>query len=151
MPPRVNTDAEFWRTKSLDQLTEVQWEALCDGCARCCLCKLEDEDTGEVFYTNVACRLLDTQTCRCRDYVRRRLRVPDCLQLTHFSGSDFRVLPPTCAYRLIAEGKDLPDWHPLVSRDPESVHQAGVSVRGKVVSEDSVAPEDITTHIITWW
>ena len=129
------TDAPFWAAKPLDALTPVEWEALCDGCGRCCLHKLEDEDSGDVVYTAVACRLLDVATCRCTDYPARRTRVPACLDLGRASGRDFLTLPPTCAYRLRWLGQPLPDWHPLVSGDPDSVHRAGISVRGRAVSE----------------
>lgn len=126
---------EFWKRKSLAEMDAREWEALCDGCGLCCLHKAEDEDTGELFYTNLACRLLDLKTCRCTDYANRVRRVADCLTLTASSVDAFEWLPKTCAYRLLSKGKDLPAWHPLVTRDPESVHKAGVSVRGRVRSE----------------
>lgn len=124
----------FWRRKSLDEMTDREWEALCDGCARCCLHKLEDEDTGEVFFTRVACKLLDITGCRCTHYAERTRWVSDCLDLRK---TLYRRewLPSTCAYRLLAEGQDLPDWHPLRSKRPESVHRAGISVRDFAISE----------------
>ncbi|MEM8696306.1 MAG: YcgN family cysteine cluster protein [Pseudomonadota bacterium] len=126
---------DFWKTKRLDQMTRTEWEALCDGCGKCCLHKLEDEDTGAVQPTNVACKLLDRETARCTDYKRRRIKVPDCLRLTARNMQDFPWLPRTCAYRLLARGEKLPHWHYLVSGDREAVHRAGESVRGWTISE----------------
>jgi len=136
----------FWQNKSLVELSSQEWESLCDGCGKCCLHKLEDEDSGELHYTNVACALLDPFTCRCRDYANRFRKVPDCVQLRPENIRDFGWLPQTCAYRLLAEGKDLPLWHPLRSGDPDCVHRAGVSIRGWTVSEQNVA--DLEQHII---
>jgi uncharacterized cysteine cluster protein YcgN (CxxCxxCC family) len=141
---------EFWQDKTLADLTPAEWESLCDGCGRCCLHKLEDEDTGELYFTNVACRLLDLETCRCREYGRRAELIPDCLVLTPSSPELFEQLPATCAYRLLAEGRPLPDWHPLVSGDVDSVHHVGISVRDKVVSEEYIHPEQLPEHMISW-
>lgn len=141
-------EAPYWRTKPLEAMSREEWEALCDGCARCCLLKLEDSDTGEVAYTDIACRLLDHGSCRCTRYRRRTRLVPDCVDLTPEKVRRLGWLPSTCAYRLVAEGRDLAWWHPLVSGDPETVHQAGISVRGRVVSERrGVDPED---RVVTW-
>lgn len=138
---------QFWKDKTLDQLTPEQWEALCDGCGRCCLQKLKNPTTGKVYYTWVACRLLDIHQCRCRDYPRRHDLVPDCERLKPARIPKLRWLPRTCAYRLIAEGKPLYDWHPLVSGDPDSVHTAGISVRDRAISELYVHPDDVENFL----
>ena len=141
---------DFWRHKRLAELSRAEWEALCDGCGRCCLHKLEDTDTREVTYTRVACRLLDLDTCRCTDYANRRRHVPDCVRITAAMLKDCDWLPWTCAYRRLAEGRDLAWWHPLVSGDPATVVRAGISVRGRVLSERHVAPEGLDEHEIRW-
>lgn len=140
----------FWRVKPLDKMTRPEWESLCDGCAKCCLVKLEDEDTLELAYTNVVCTLLDCESCQCTDYANRSVRVPDCVTLTPQSLAEIDWMPTSCAYRLIKEGKDLPSWHPLVSGEQESVHRADMSVRGKTVFEHDVAFEDMEDYIVDW-
>ena len=136
---------KFWE-RPLASLSRAEWEALCDGCGKCCLHKLEDEDTGEVQATNVACTLLDRHSCRCTNYRGRRAYVPDCLRLTADNVGRFAWLPTTCAYRLRAEGKDLPEWHYLICGDREAVHAAGMSARGWTVSEDQAG--DIEHHLV---
>ncbi len=144
----MSDDAPFWRRKTLAEMTSAEWESLCDGCGKCCLHKLEDEDTGEIAHTNVACRLLDIGTCRCSRYAERQRLVPDCVQLDPGNVGALKWMPSTCAYRLLAEGKDLPAWHPLVSGDPDSVHRAGISVRGRCIPERKAG--DLFDHIVTW-
>ena len=148
MPP-AGRDPPFWRAKTLDEMSTAEWESLCDGCGRCCLVKLEDEDTGEFYFTDIGCKLLDGSSCRCSDYARRRKRVRDCIKLTPALVRELRWLPDSCAYRRIADGKDLAWWHPLVSGSEETVHEAGISVRGRVAaSEDDVPVEMWPDHIV---
>jgi uncharacterized cysteine cluster protein YcgN (CxxCxxCC family) len=149
--PGGDEDIPFWRRKSLAEMTDSEWESLCDGCGKCCLNKLEEEATDRTFYTSVGCRLLDTQACRCRDYKHRLQEVDDCVRLTPRNLKTISLLPPSCAYVLLAEGKDLYWWHPLVSGDPETVHAAGVSVRGRVqASEADVPDRELEDYIVSW-
>ena len=144
-------DPPFWKRKSLAQMSDLEWESLCDGCGKCCLNKLEEEGTNRTFYTDVGCRLLDGETCRCRDYSHRQDKVDDCVRLTAKNLKRITWLPPSCAYVLLSEGRDLYWWHPLVSGDPETVHDAGVSVRGRVgASEIDVPDEALEDHIVGW-
>lgn len=140
----------FWKTTKLEAMTPVEWESLCDGCGKCCLSKLEDEDTGDIYWTSVGCRLFDGDTCRCSDYENRLARVSDCVGLTPENVHTISWLPNTCAYRLISEGHDLYWWHPLVSGSPETVHEAGISMRGRLTAhEDDLAePEDYFDHML---
>ncbi|MEO0982493.1 MAG: YcgN family cysteine cluster protein [Pseudomonadota bacterium] len=140
----------FWKTKRLDQLSLEEWESLCDGCAKCCLLKLEDEDTGEIAYTRLHCRLLDAGSCRCSDYANRKARVPDCIELTPRRIEAISWMPKTCAYRLVAEGRDLPDWHHLVCGDRDRIHREGHSIMGRARCEDTVVEEDQVDWIIDW-
>jgi uncharacterized cysteine cluster protein YcgN (CxxCxxCC family) len=145
-------DIPFWRRKSLEEMTDSEWESLCDGCGRCCLNKLEEEgNDADTYYTDVGCRLLNGETCRCKDYAHRLEQVEDCVQLTPASLKTINWLPPSCAYVLVAKGRDLYWWHPLVSGDPGTVHAAGVSVRGRMsATEETVPDEDLEDYIVSW-
>lgn len=143
----MTTTAPFWKTKQLAEMSREEWEALCDGCGRCCLNKLEDEDTGRFLYTRAACRLLDLRTCRCSDYANRQAQVPDCVALTPDNVGTLGWLPPTCAYRLLDEGRSLPWWHPLVSGRPGTVAEAGVAVAGEAYSEEGITVDELVDHL----
>jgi len=136
----MSSSPPFWKTKTLAEMTTAEWESLCDGCGRCCLHKLRHEDTEEISYTNVSCRLLDGATCTCTNYTHRQEIIPDCVSLTPQNLTEIDWLPPSCAYRRLSEGKPLSWWHPLVSGDPETVHQAGMSVRGRAIDEREAGP-----------
>ncbi len=138
----------FWKDKPLEKLNSDEWEALCDSCAKCCLQRLEDEESGEVYTTNIVCRYLDEDECRCMDYPNRSINVPDCVSVTLELLQDPYWLPSTCAYRLLAEGKDLPDWHPLISGTSESVTSSGNSIKGRVVCETKA--DNPEHHLIEW-
>lgn len=140
----------FWEIKTLSEMTATEWESLCDGCGRCCLNKLEDEDSGEIYFTNVACKLLDLEQCRCSDYANRKISMPDCMILSVDNHAALEVMPSTCAYRLLELGKPLPEWHPLITGNKESVIAAGMTVSGKVVSEEHIHYEQLPEHLINW-
>ncbi|MES9824742.1 MAG: YcgN family cysteine cluster protein [Candidatus Thiodiazotropha endolucinida] len=144
----ILTESPFWITTPLETMSREMWESLCDGCGKCCLQKLEDEETREIFNTNIVCDLLDLENCRCTHYAQRSKLVPNCVTLTPEDLNDPYWLPQTCAYRLLAEGKQLPDWHPLITGDPESVKNAGHSIRGKVIRES--AADDWEHHLVDW-
>ena len=145
--PAMADDIPFWETKTLEEMTSAEWESLCDGCGRCCLHKLRHEDTGSLSHTNVACRLLDVNTARCSDYANRKRRVPDCITLTPQEVRSVDWLPPSCAYRLLAEDKKLAWWHPLVSGRPGTVDEAGISVSHDAYSEEGISVDDLVDHI----
>ena len=139
----------FWQTVKLADMTAAQWEAVCDGCAKCCLVKLQDEDSGEIVFTDIVCNLLDQQTCRCAHYQERTKLVPDCVKLTKDNLDKIDFMPPSCAYRLLHEGKDLPQWHPLVSGHADSVVEAGMSVKGRVIAEMTF-DGDSEDRVVDW-
>lgn len=140
---------KFWQYKTLSEMTNGEWEQLCDGCAKCCLHKLEDEETGLIFGTNVVCQYLDEQNCQCRDYAHRSVLVPECITLSPENLEQVYFMPSTCSYRLLAEGKSLPDWHPLLTGNKESVYESGNSVRGKVICE--LEADDLMYHLTGEW
>ena len=138
----------FWKTKTLAEMTTEEWESLCDNCGKCCLNKLEDEDSGDIYFTSVVCNLIDLDTCRCTRYADRTRLVPECIDLKQHDFAEYNWLPATCAYRLLVDGKELPSWHPLITGDPESVKEAGVSISSYAMKESEV--EDLEDHIIEW-
>jgi len=140
----------FWEEKSLGEMNDKEWESLCDGCARCCLIKLEDEDTGQIVTSDVHCKLMNEDDCSCTDYANRQVSVPDCIKLTPDNVGSISWMPVTCAYRRLVEGKGLAWWHPLVSGDRQTVVDAGISVKGRSVSEEKVKPDDWEDHIVGW-
>ncbi len=139
---------KFWETKTLEQMSPDEWESLCDGCGLCCLVKIEDEDSGDIYNTSVSCHLLDIEHCRCRDYMNRLSKVPACAQLNLSNLPAMGWLPETCAYKRLYAGKDLPAWHPLLTTDKQSVHDAGVSVKWFAQSEEYVHPDQLADFII---
>ena len=139
----------FWQTVKLADMTAAQWEAVCDGCAKCCLVKLQDDDSGEIVFTDIVCNLLDQQSCRCAHYEERTRLVPDCVKLSKDNLDKIDFMPPSCAYRLLHEGKDLPQWHPLVSGRADSVVEAGMSVKGRVIAEMAF-DGDSEDRVVDW-
>lgn len=139
---------KFWETKKLHEMSNAEWESLCDNCGKCCLIKLEDEDTGELAFTNVVCNLINLETCRCTRYSERTTLVPECLDLKQHDFSQYNWLPDTCAYRLLSDGKPLPSWHPLITGNNASVKAAGVCITSYAIKESEVA--DLEDHIISW-
>lgn len=146
----MSDSANFWEQKSLAEMSHEEWESLCDGCGKCCLHKLMDEDDDTVYYTEVACKQLDITQCRCNDYPNRKTLIPDCVELSIEDIDQFDWLPKTCAYRLVKEGKPLPEWHHLITGDPKSIHKARQSIKGRAISEHVVYQEDLEYHIINW-
>lgn len=141
---------EFWKNRTLDQLNAEEWELLCDGCGKCCLTKLEDEDSGEVYHTDVACKLLNIKSCRCSNYRNRKNLVPDCIKLDAKTVRSVNWLPDSCAYRRVDERRPLPEWHHLVCGNKREIHRARASVCGRVISEEFVHPSDLPERIIYW-
>jgi len=142
--------SKFWEEKSLAEMSQEEWESLCDGCGRCCLNKLEDEDTGEIYFTNVSCKLFNIEQCNCTDYENRKVSMPDCMILSVDNTTALEVMPSTCAYRLLQLGEPLPEWHPLITGRSESVAEADISVTGKVVSEEYIHHTEFSEHLINW-
>lgn len=142
------SEKQFWQTKTMEQMTDHDWESLCDGCGKCCLNKVIDDETDELFFTNVACSQLNTQSCQCKNYARRFKLVPDCFKVTLENRESFGWLPASCAYRLIDEGKELPSWHPLLVGSSKEMHRLGQSIRGKVISEKAAG--DLEDHVVYW-
>lgn len=141
---------KFWKTLTLEQMNQSQWESLCDGCGKCCLNQLEDEDSGQLVFTDISCKLFDSQSCKCKNYPKRKRFVSDCQVLTPKKVRKLTWLPSTCAYRLVANGEDLPDWHHLVSGSTKTIHKTGNSVKNKVISEEFVKEDDFEDHVVDW-
>lgn len=144
------TELPFWKTKKMTEMSPAEWESLCDSCGKCCCIRLEDDDTGQIYITDVACKLFNPATCQCTDYTQRSVKVPDCVTLTPENVEQLHWMPRTCAYRLVSEGKDLPDHHHLVSGSQESIHDVGMSVQNAVTSEIFVSEEEQVTRIVIW-
>lgn len=144
----ANLKKPFWESKTLDEMNNDEWESLCDGCGKCCLIKLLNEDTEQIHYTSLACKLLDTESCRCSNYENRKKWVPDCLILRPLNPDVVSILPATCSYRLLYLGEELPLWHPLITGDKNSTNEADMSVAGKVISEAHIHPDDFENYLI---
>lgn len=144
------TDLPWWEAKSLHEMSREEWEQLCDHCGKCCLHKLEDEEDGTVYYTDVACHLMDQESCHCTDYANRRVLVPSCVRLDIGNLDQINWMPPSCSYRLLKEGQTLPDWHHLVSGSKQTIHQVGASVHGRSVNEKDVDEDEFEEHIVEW-
>ena len=140
---------QFWKHKTLDQMSSDEWESLCDGCAKCCVFKFEEDETGHILQTDVVCKLLDINRCSCTRYEQRKVLVPDCISITAGNILHLKWMPASCSYRLLAEGKELPDWHPLVSNDPDSAKKEGKTIQGQVISESEV--DNVEERIIGWF
>ncbi|MEP3891496.1 MAG: YcgN family cysteine cluster protein [Hellea sp.] len=154
MPNKTNKPAKaklpFWKTKNMAEMSPREWESLCDNCGKCCCIRLEDDDTGDIYITDVACKLFDPSSCKCTDYPNRSKKVPDCVTLTKDNVEQLHWMPQTCAYRLVSEGKDLPEYHHLISGSRDSIHEAGMSVQGSVTSEIFVSEDEQITRIVIW-
>ena len=146
----MTSEQSWWQTKSLAEMSEPEWESLCDGCGKCCLVKLQDYDNDDIYFTNVTCELLDTESCQCSDYAGRHAIVTDCIKLDRNNINEISWLPQSCSYRLLDAGLPLPEWHHLRSGDRQTLHSYGASLRGKVISERFVHDDDIEDHIIKW-
>jgi uncharacterized protein len=140
----------FWKQKTLNEMTNAEWESICDGCGLCCLNKLEEWESGDIYFTSIRCKLLDSESCQCSSYPNRWDFVPDCVQLTKQNVDEIPWLPPTCGYRLLNEGRDLYWWHPLVSGDRETVHLAGISARGRTIDETGIDVDDYENYVVDW-
>lgn len=147
---QVNSQLPFWKTKNMAEMSPSEWESLCDNCGKCCCIRLEDDITGDIYITDVACKLFDPATCRCTDYANRSQKVPDCVTLTKDNVEQLNWMPQTCAYRLVSEGKDLPDYHHLVSGSKDTIHEVGMSVQDAVTSEIFVSEDEQITRIVIW-
>ena len=146
----MSGERKFWETKTLQEMSKGEWESLCDGCGRCCLVKLQDDEDDQVYYTNVVCDLFVEDTCRCSHYSERHERVPDCIRFDAAAVTELGWLPTSCAYRRLSEGRGLADWHPLISGTKQTVHDASISIKGQVIPSGQVDPDDLEEFIVRW-